>query len=737
MFETSGVTFKNRVDGTWGTFHTTAGKVNFILTKARLGKTGTDQEKRLMNILAPVREVLPIDHMNFNQLLQRDLDDHRIAIDLIPYVLETQHTGPAYFPPIVAIILPFEGLKPIDFFPKLKPIEQHKDIEYNSYVAGDMYGETLEFVKLVAEHGEDHKIKLGRVSWNDENAKLVVMDGQHRAMALIAINRTINASWRGGPGEKYETFYSGRVREYLSQAEAKGQPINLEQIEFPVNICWFPDGVEGGIRPHQAARKLFVDINQNAKKPSQARLILLSDTKLVNIFTRELLNSLRREEPPSPPFPLYAIEYDNPDSEASRPARWSVLANLDMLYNAVLRCAFGPKKYLQKMDCKFGGKPNDKEMNSYFRECIGVKDIFPEQIDDGPRSIARDEIENKYFPVYNHAEHKRLIEQFMIVVGNGLLYILGNLYPYKAHIDALIGIYNGWSTSGSTAGQLAKDALFEGMGVFWTIRDGHTYYLEQCKNAKKDGELTPTKPEVSNAWNILDSEKKKEFMGERARVFLGLSTQPSSDKVDEVEKFYGVTNTQACQLGAFLTWGTLCEFNKSINRLELSKVMVEALNKSLISGPVASRDRRLIFSRDVSKPLNLISKLDTPVAVYYRYFWLELLCTVEAKDVVREKGLDIPKMESLRDEARKHYWLLIVSQQEKAIKQTRPELATSAKQKKLRTEAKKQSDKLLKEALKFWFGTEFPGFANTHVDEEGDIPVEENGDNETDFESLE
>ena len=95
------VDYQHEIDGTWGHFSTSAGRVAFLMTKARLGKSATDNERRLTSKLRPVREILNVDSLDFNQLLQRDLDDHRVATDLIPYILEEY---PSYMHPVLHIV---------------------------------------------------------------------------------------------------------------------------------------------------------------------------------------------------------------------------------------------------------------------------------------------------------------------------------------------------------------------------------------------------------------------------------------------------------------------------------------------------------------------------------------------------------------------------------------------------------------------------------------------------------
>ena len=78
--------FEHVIEGIYGTFETPAGKVAYLQTKAKVGGDGSSTHSKLIKALVPAREALNIQEMDFNQLLQRDLDDHRIATKLIEYV---------------------------------------------------------------------------------------------------------------------------------------------------------------------------------------------------------------------------------------------------------------------------------------------------------------------------------------------------------------------------------------------------------------------------------------------------------------------------------------------------------------------------------------------------------------------------------------------------------------------------------------------------------------------------
>lgn len=125
-------------------------------------------------------------------------------------------------------------------------------------------------------------------------------------MALLAVDRTMNRSWEDDArGARYRHFYQSRVERALA---AHGTE-SIGMVQVPVTVCWFPEHVGDAQSPHAPARKLFVDVNREAKPPSADRVVLLSDDDLLNVLTRSVLNDLRaRTTDP----PLYAIEYDNP-----------------------------------------------------------------------------------------------------------------------------------------------------------------------------------------------------------------------------------------------------------------------------------------------------------------------------------------------------------------------------------------------------------------------------------------
>jgi hypothetical protein len=693
--------YQHTVEGTWGQFQTPAGRVAYILTKARLGTTGTDHERRLTAHLRPVREVLEIKGLDFNQLLQRDLDDHRVATYLIPYLLKPKNTGPAFFPPIMAVLLPFAAKRPIDDFP---PPGSPSAIE----VEGMHFRETrclnaYRVLQLARPDGQLHPIKLGRMEWNDEHAKLVVLDGQHRAMALLAIDRTLNKSWSQEGAGRYSHFYEARVKRLLEEAKRDGVDLSLDHIEVPVTVCWFPDRNGPGGNPQRAARKLFVDVNKEARTPSEARLTLLSDSELLNILTRALLNRLRQD---SPPLPLYAIEYDNPDRDSARPVKWSVVTNLNFLKAAVELSVFGPKKYIRDVMTRFGGRKSEPDKDDYMREQLDLVTLFTERVDDGEQVIERAHIGNRLFPV---RQIDAITERFMSTWGRAVLAVVGGLKPYQAHGAALTKLYEDWVVDDAIA-SLAREAMFEGVGMYWTLRSSNEHWQTQRDQAKRLNKPESPKPEIVKAWEIIKSggsnesggSKEREFNAHRAFYYLGSAAEK---QVVAATALFDVVNTNACQLGAVMAIATLAWKMQTAPKDvgAFAEAVVSAWNAALASTAKSGRDRRLVFSKQIDSPINRIRKLDSPLAVYFRYFWFELL-RVEAAKKELAGFVDPAVVESLAAETRELYLFhYLVPEQEKALERT------NMRAKRIPEEARKTESAALKKALSAWF--ELPGEA--------------------------
>ena len=712
---TSSQHFENRITGIYGTFDTPAGRVAYLQTKARL-KQDNSIHSKLTKAIVPAREALNLNQMNFNQLLQRDLDDHRIATKLIEYVLNPPvNSLPGFFPPILAVLLPFDSAQiPLESFPKASELSVELDPEFKMRCACTTYGTSYRSQVLLQGTGEEiHELSLAILRWNPGEAKLVIMDGQHRAMALLAIHRTLTNTWDASPkGNRYKPFYEHHVRDWIAKAKADGRDVEaaISRVELPVTICWFPEPPKNGENPHRAARKLFVDVNNNAKPPSESRLTLLSDTRLTNVFSRELLNRLRSEESEwLSCFPLFAVEYDNPEKEATSPNRWSALTSLDILRDAVTKTVFGPNKVVEEAAPPSQGAPPTRDMDARMRKQLKVEDLFPLNFEDGERAMNCDSLGDYIFPIDDAVKHQKLLDAFYERFGKGILKLLSSVAPYQAHLAALQERYTSWTPADNNA-ILAHDALFEGVGMLWTIKEGHDYWMVRRKDARDRKQPEPAEPDISKAWKILDEQQKPQFFKRRCELYLGSSSETD---LEDAKSLYGSLITYAAQIGLMLAWVSLhtkaCVGDKS--PADLSGPFAAAINATLNSARTDAQNKRRILLKESGltgfKPLNELPRLQPQFSTYYRYLWLELALAEPGRNILKDAGVDLHKADAFLAQCRKCYLALLIAQRERHHMQDAALRALSdeaAKKKEARKNAEQDVIESQAQALKYWFG---------------------------------
>jgi hypothetical protein len=672
--------FQNHVNGFYGTFTTNAGRIDYLETKASLSLGDHTNETRLTKFLLPVREALPPTDMDFNQLLQRDLDDHRVATELVPYLLKPHTSGPAFFPPIVAAMLPFSNNVPMDQFDGDKRFKDTLDDIGTWRSFG--FGRAYRFDALMTDQSEEHELKLGRLHWNDELCKLVVLDGQHRAMALLAIYRSLTSSWTGS-AEKYKSFYESAVNDALSSYSEDQKRKICSAIELPVTIIWFPELTGESSSNQIAARKLFVDVNKNARKPSASRLLLLSDRDLPSIFVRASLNKFRSGSS----FPIYAVEYDHPDSDEQAASKWSVITNVGNLSGCVRRLLMGPPKYFGMLSL-ISGRESKSELGDTLRSSLDVLDTLPNNEEEDGILYKRDELNAENFAP---KQVPTLSNKYLEGWGQLIEKMFLQIEPYAIHARALKQLYDGWTTA-DAASRLAKDAIFEGVGVFWTIREGEKHWKDLNADREQRGLAPAPKTDVIPAWEILTA-KQAEFKKIRANLYLG-----SSEKERASEAAFDMFKTAACQHGLILAVRALWtgQPDKSFNKISAYiDVCVLAINAGLNAG----RKEFMIKDPEImNKRFNMLDKLDASKSVHFRYFWIQLLETQEAIFILRERGFASSVSELVLN-GRHLYRKELINNVAKARQRIDPSKSKAEHEK----AASDQVDKELQKALLKWF----------------------------------
>ncbi len=282
--------FQLSIAGDFGQFFTdTKAPVFYVNTSFNINDIGN---------LKPVREILDVTQVDFEELVQRDLDDFRIRRDIANYL--TDGMGYKFFPPIVvALTQPDEEKKAIKkFYPPLKT----RVFDDNAYRKFEIEFFDSFCIRWFLD-GNDSVISLpAEIKWKNEQTYLMAVDGQHRLVALQAIRGLL-------ANERLKKFY----------ARTSDDKSKLDNLTVPVTILFFPNSVEeiqdadlNNLKKYfpniewniehrtdvkQVLRNIFVDVNKTARQPSKSRTILLDEKDLTSVFTRKIFSSIKSDLP--------------------------------------------------------------------------------------------------------------------------------------------------------------------------------------------------------------------------------------------------------------------------------------------------------------------------------------------------------------------------------------------------------------------------------------------------------
>jgi len=172
--------------GTYGEFTISSAedsvRVQFLLTKMKPGSEGS-WENVLTEQMVPWREVFKVEEVTFDEMLQRNLDDSRVAHSLIPYLLGESGAFARFFPPILAVLVPKKIEQP--------GIQPYYPQPQNESEVSISFGDLFDFEKAEIQ---GQLSPLGLIKYNRQKTAFIIVDGQHRAMAVLALHRQINDS---------------------------------------------------------------------------------------------------------------------------------------------------------------------------------------------------------------------------------------------------------------------------------------------------------------------------------------------------------------------------------------------------------------------------------------------------------------------------------------------------------------------------------------------------------------
>jgi hypothetical protein len=458
-------------------------------------------------------------------------------------------------------------------------------------------------------------------------------------MALLALYRTVHNQWAQVPGWKYRTLYEDAVKRLLASESVPGVLNPIPDVELPVTIVLFPK--LRGLAVRDAARKLFVDVNQGAKRPSASRLILLSDSDIVNVLTREWLEDIRnRDQSLAPQHPgisgsslLPAIEYDSPSiseerGSPSRPTCVMTLSGLKVITELLLA---RNRRFVSQINPQRRRDDPQRDWWANIKTSLDLLDNFGplyEYEEDGEqREIALADIVPEQSPKEFKADVSKIFNQNL---GALVQETIRNTEPYRSHLTSL-ELQRVTLAGGGPSQALVSEALFDGVGTYFTLNNLRLKYDEEKRVMKAAHLHEPVRPASADAFEGLDAAVEKWF-ADYSDQLLG---SHDAEVIAALKKLTERTHTIAALAGLAMTCAHIVQVLRSVKRgsiwsseqtpLVLASALADCFNQAQSGSTSTGLSLRLVLSNGTEKPFNNIPKMDPDNWFEFRCLWLELL----------------------------------------------------------------------------------------------------------------
>jgi len=546
--------------GTIGTFRVSAEdgtssgvEVRYLLTHVTLSeKQGQTQ---LLDMLAPVREVFDLTQLDFDEIMQRDIDDARVSLELIPYLLDNSTTGLIkLFPPIVAVVLP---LKPNSRVPDASyrkvvrsrtDSKDHPGHQLEKITAGLPGEEQFEFQQYYKDDvplsSDGATLKLSR-----DNCALAIVDGQHRAMAMLALYRNLKGGWTDARRSPYEDYYK-----VWPDKEIRSH--NLSELQLPVLICSFPqlDGTQDqDIDVVRAARRVFLTLNKTAKKVSESRNKLLNDQDIVAECLRETLSYIKALDiKDDTALRIWNVELDQ-EGDRVKVGSDVAFSGVNHLYHVAdtMLMSNSPARGIEQKSKT--GAPRKRLDDAYQR--LALKDVLTaDQRDVNTKFNYSDEIAEAF--------RSKWKELYVPIIDR----LLGKIHPFDSFSRATIVLNQDLIAGRDTA---LEKMLFDGQATSRTFDE----FRDGLHRRIKDKEPGWTSPAISSTFARVEGVIKSRqnnvetMKARRANIFLeqlspsakkkvisgtGLVAKPLRDAIDRL--YENVFSTVAFQTAVACTY---------------------------------------------------------------------------------------------------------------------------------------------------------------------------------------
>lgn len=476
-------------------------KVKYFSTMASGNEQDVDSYA-LLKELKPMRERVKASEIkDLASLLQRNLDDYRVAYELVPYL--TQGKSIAFFPAVLGVLMPktLLNLKSSSKYPNVTKSKATDGSNNEIFNYEDRW-------KLELFNIGDVTSKLGILSIDISDIDVIVLDGQHRANAF----RVASGAFSDKDSSVYPAFY----KDVVSSENLKA--------DLPITLIWFEDQEED-FNPKLVSRRLFVDVNNSAKKVSKSRKILLNDYEIPSLMTRFFYSALANEHSfELYNFSLFHSEFDK-DSDINTSSN-NVLAitNPEFIYEILSWLTLGSRKYNDLNDYK--------SLNFFKNNVFEFSKIFDSQSFNST-DISPDEesLNNKIVAIVDDKKIDAFESEYLSRLQPVLYSIFNNFKLFQPHYKACAQIGEWYDDEMNTTLRTVWDEVFSGgEGLYYTFKS-------KAIKGKANNTLK------SYITGIDEIEKK--FKQLRAAYFTPIPE-------NQVNSAYESANTKAFQVGLFM-----------------------------------------------------------------------------------------------------------------------------------------------------------------------------------------
>lgn len=486
--------------GSIGTFKVSSSDSKFktLEVKYFLTHVGIDFESGshsgILSHIAPVRELFEPGTLEFDEIMQRDLDDARVSSELIPYLLDPGSRDLVkLFPPIIVVVLPTKPNenKPADKYPTVsrpEPVVENNDAyKTMRIISGKVGQEVFEFSQPLSDEGTPVDHDLARLKLNTQRTRLVIVDGQHRAMALLALYRNLKEEWTDLRRSPFRSYYEEWTSNYIQQ-------FKLDKLSMPVMFCVFPeldDSFTGDYDLKKASRAIFLALNKNAKKVSDSRNRLLDDNDLVALFLRKTLSTIKAKDFRAPhPLKIFNVELDQ-SHDKMRIDSPIAITGVNHIYYMIEHLLLN--KPAQDVN---GIRPR----KGRFTTRMDLEDSNAMSRLDGRNLLGSVEADKTRRDNFTSTAGQKLADEFHKSYGSLIVDVLERFKPFEVHCESTLWLETRVKSTNSHNAPI----LFDGQGIYNVFNK----HRDNLKNKHKNNAFGPNAAQIEQIILNLDTQAK-------------------------------------------------------------------------------------------------------------------------------------------------------------------------------------------------------------------------------------